>query len=224
MNLQHWSQSYRRRFLRSNTLWEALDEIYLRLWVWKMNERKYGTRSTCVCGYGKWMKENMGHVWKVKKENEKIVKWKIKVARVHTQKSPCFIRAAVSCAIRTILAGIFSWVLLWTFWGGCYFAIRTVIGFRSLCASCPEILSLNVALLWLWLFWYSIADPGCTLSGLDGVVIPIIATTCIWNSVCVFLFAVNRPICIRDVLLAFFCLCNTRTNSTFFSWSKISFF
>ena len=41
---------------------------------------------------------------------------------------------------------------------------------------CPVILSVNVASSRL--FWY-IADPGCTLSGLDCVIIPIIGTIAI---------------------------------------------
>ena len=41
---------------------------------------------------------------------------------------------------------------------------------------CPVILPLNVASFWLFRY---IADPDCTLSGLDGVIIPIIGATAI---------------------------------------------
>ena len=91
------------------------------------------------------------------------------------------------------------------FLGGAILPSELSLAFAPLLnALCPEILSLNVALLWLWLFSYNITDPGCTLSGLDGVIIPIIATTRMRNHVCVNLLAMVRPICIRDRLLAFF--------------------
>ena len=81
------------------------------------------------------------------------------------------------------------------FWWGCYFAIWTVSGFRIMC---PVILSPNVASFWLFRY---------TLSGLDGVIIPIIGATAISLVVyllCMVLLAMRWPVGVGDLLLAIF--------------------
>ena len=110
-------------------------------------------------------------------------------------RKPLIVLAQLSAELQELSWLRFFGGCYFRFWGRCYFAIWTVSGFRIMC---PVILSPNVASFWLFRY---------TLSGLDGVIIPIIGATAISLVVyllCMVLLAMRWPVGVGDLLLAIF--------------------